>query len=107
MIRSATGRAPVTSQAALQLHARIQTLHKHYTIGIRMYLSMKSSLVFLIFFFSSNTRMALSAPQSDEFELQFYSTMLMDRGREPYSHAVMEEHHRWKAFRFLVAGYPK
>ena len=78
MIRSATGRAPVTSQAALQLHARIQTLHKHYTIGIRMYLSMKSSLVFLIYFFSSNTRMALSAPQSDEFELQFYSTMLMD-----------------------------
>ena len=39
---------------------------------------MKSSLVFLIYFFSSNTRMALSAPQSDEFELQFYSTMLMD-----------------------------
>ena len=78
MIRSATGPAPVTSQAAVPLHARIQTLHKHYTIGIRMYLSMKSSLVFLIYFFSSNTRMALSAPQSDEFELQFYSTMLMD-----------------------------
>ena len=78
MIRSATGRAPVTSQAAVPLDVRIQTLHKHYTIGIRMYLSMKSSLVFLIYFFSSNTRMALSAPQSDEFELQFYSTMLMD-----------------------------
>ena len=78
MIRSATGRAPVTSQAAEPLHARIQTLHKHYTIGIRMYLSMKSYLVFLIYFFSSNTRIALSAPQSDEFELQFYSTMLMD-----------------------------
>ena len=25
-----------------------------------------------------------------------YSKRLLDRGREPYSHAVMEEHHRWK-----------
>ena len=36
-----------------------------------------------------------------------HSKGLLDGGREPYSHAVMEEHHWWKASRFLNAGYPK
>jgi hypothetical protein len=36
-----------------------------------------------------------------------YSKGLLDGGGEPYSHAVMEENHWWKASRFLDAGYPK
>jgi hypothetical protein len=36
-----------------------------------------------------------------------HSKGLLNRRREPNPHTVMEEHHRWKTFRFLDTGYPK
>ena len=64
MIRS----APVTSEAAV-------TLHKQSTIGIRMIL--KSYLMFAVYL-STTCSLVTSSPLSEEFELQFYGTMLRD-----------------------------
>ena len=60
--------APVTSQAAI-------TLHKQSTGGIRMIL--KSCVIFA-FYLSSGLSLVISSPLSEEFEKQFYSTMLSD-----------------------------
>ena len=43
---------------------------------------------------------------NDAFDI-LHSKRLLNRGREPYSHAVMEEHHRRKALSFLNTGYPQ
>ena len=64
MIRS----APVTSEAAV-------TLQQQSTIGIRMIL--KSYLMFAVYL-SITSSLAISSPLSEEFELQFYGTMLRD-----------------------------
>ena len=66
MIRAATGPAPVTSQAAL-------TLHKQSTRGIRMILK-----TMFAFYLSSGLSLVISSPLSEEFEMQFYGTMLGD-----------------------------
>ena len=60
--------APVTSQAAI-------TLHKQSTGGIGMIL--KSCVIFA-FYLSSGLSLVISSPLSEEFEKQFYSTMLSD-----------------------------